>query len=618
MTQNHHTLRLPVARQNMEVFNETTVNGHDVGNMDNICSACGALMFKDESHVGKLSQSATITFSACCGNGNIKLPPLKNPPDLLKNLLTGNTHRDKHFRDNIRAYNSSLAFASLCLTGQEFKFKNPGPYCYRINGQLYHVLSQMQPEHGQEPTFSQIYIYDHEHELDYHMKPFTGLDASLLLELQQMIKNVNPYAHKYLQVAQHIAENPAVDIKLVLRSPGKCIDQRRYNLPTGTDVAVIMPPDTTESLGKRDVVVYKSAGNHPNGHKLMSIASIHPMYDPLMYVLMFPFGDKGFSPDAHPLMKKTSQFCSAMQYYKYRLMPHTGDTFNTIHRLGRLFQQYVVDMYSKIEFSRLQYLRFHQTQLRADLYQGLADVVHASDGQVDGSQLGKKIILPSSFTGGPRYQLQLYQDAMSIVRRFGKPDFFVTFTCNPRWQEISDALFPGQTAENRQDIVARVFKLKLKALLHDLFYAQKPVLGNMVALIYVIEWQKRGPPHAHILGICDNANKPRTTADYDSVVSAEIPDKQAFPELYQIVSKFMMHGPCGVANPNSPCMEDGKCTKKFPKDFTNVTMESDGYPQYRRRNDGKHVIKNGVPLDNRYIVPYNPYLAKKIQCAYQC
>ena len=66
-----------------------------------------------------------------------------------------------------------------------------------------------------------IYIYDHEHELDYHMKPFTGLDASLLLELQQMIKNVNPYAHKYLQVAETIAENPAGDIKLVLRSPGK-------------------------------------------------------------------------------------------------------------------------------------------------------------------------------------------------------------------------------------------------------------------------------------------------------------------------------------------------------------------------------------------------------------
>ena len=78
-----------------------------------------------------------------------------------------------------------------------------------------------------------------------------------------------------------------------------------------------------------------------------------------------------------------------------------------------------------------------QSQLCADLHQGLADAVVASDGQVNGSQLGKNVILPLSFTGGPRYQHQLYQDAMGIVCRFGKPDFFVTFTCNPRWQEIT-------------------------------------------------------------------------------------------------------------------------------------------------------------------------------------
>ena len=73
-----------------------------------------------------------------------------------------------------------------------------------------------------------------------------------------------------------------------------------------------------------------------------------------------------------------------------------------------------------------------------------------------------------------------------------------------------------------------------------------------------------------------------------------------------IATKFIMHGPCGVANPNSPCMEDGKCTKKFPKDFTEQTMECGGYPQYRQRDDGKYVMKNGVPLDNSYLVPYNP------------
>ena len=69
------THSLPIGRQNLQVFNESTVNVHNVGSMDNICSACGAFMFKDEKHIGKLSQIDTVTFSGCCANGNIKLPP---------------------------------------------------------------------------------------------------------------------------------------------------------------------------------------------------------------------------------------------------------------------------------------------------------------------------------------------------------------------------------------------------------------------------------------------------------------------------------------------------------------------------------------------------------------
>ena len=230
----------------------------------------------------------------------------------------------------------------------------------------------------------------------------------------------------YLHVAETLAKNPAVDIKLVLRSPGKQVDQWRYNLPTGSDVTVIMPAKPTEGLCKRDVVAYKSAKDHPNGNKLMRIETIHPMYDPLVYVLMFPFGDKGFSPDAHPLTKKPSKCCSAMQYYKYTLMPQSGETFNNIHRLGRLFQQYVVDMHAKIEFSRLQYLRFNQSQLHADLYQGLADVVLASDGQVDGSQLGKKVILPLSLTGG----LRLPTSAVPRCNEYCAALWKTRFLCN--------------------------------------------------------------------------------------------------------------------------------------------------------------------------------------------
>ena len=75
-------------------------------------------------------------------------------------------------------------------------------------------------------------------------------------------------------------------------------------------------------------------------------------------------------------------------------MPRSGETFNTIHRMGQLFQQYVVDMYAKIECSRLDYIRYNQNHLHAELYQGLTDAVENADGQLDGSQIGKKVILP--------------------------------------------------------------------------------------------------------------------------------------------------------------------------------------------------------------------------------
>ena len=168
----------------MDTFDESTVDTQDVGDMNHICSACGALMFNGEKHYGKLVENQpTATFSLCCSDGNVKLPPIKDPPQLLQSLLTGKTHRDRNFHQNIRAYNSSLAFAALGLTGQEFKFRTAGPYCYRINGQLYHTISQLQPETEKPPGFSQIYIYDQQHEPDYCMRPFPDLDRSIVKEL---------------------------------------------------------------------------------------------------------------------------------------------------------------------------------------------------------------------------------------------------------------------------------------------------------------------------------------------------------------------------------------------------------------------------------------------------
>ena len=69
-------------------------------------------------------------------------------------------------------------------------------------------------------------------------------------------------------------------------------------------------------------------------------------------------------------------------------------------------------------------------------------------------------------------------------------------TCNPRWREITRQLRAGEQASDRPDLLARVFKLKLDALLKELY--KDGIFGRTIAHLHVIEFQKRGLPHAHV------------------------------------------------------------------------------------------------------------------------
>jgi hypothetical protein len=150
--------------------------------------------------------------------------------------------------------------------------------------------------------------------------------------------------------------------------------------------------------------------------------------------------------------------------HAYRLMSRTanGRSGTRLHRSRRLFQQLCVDMAAQIEGNRLSWLRNNQDKLRADSYKGLTDSIRRNDVL---ENTGKKVILPSSHMGSDRYMQQLFQDAMAIVREMGKPHLFITVTCNPNWKEIIDEVkATGGTIQDRPDVVARVFHLKLKAI----------------------------------------------------------------------------------------------------------------------------------------------------------
>lgn len=76
----------------------------------------------------------------------------------------------------------------------------------------------------------------------------------------------------------------------------------------------------------------------------------------------------------------------------------------------------------------------------------------------------------------------------------------------------------------------------------------------------------------------------------------------------------MLQGPCGDVNPNCPCMNNQKkeCSKFYPKAFVEETIEDfNGYPLYRRRDDGKTYVKDSIYYNNRDVVPFNAYLSLK-------
>ncbi|XP_029150694.1 uncharacterized protein [Arachis hypogaea] len=195
------------------------------------------------------------------------------------------------------------------------------------------------------------------------------------------------------------------------------------------------------------------------------------------------------------------------------------DDHSTVLQAGRLLQQYVVDNYVKIETGKLRWVRNRQKKLRAELYQGLQDALHT--GETNAENVGRKrTILPSSFIGSRRDMTQRYEDGMAIVLKEGKPDIFLTMTCNPSWTEVTSELNPVQTPQDRPDLTTRIFRAKFEQLKEDVI--TKGVLGKVKSYIYVTEFQKRGLPHVHMLLILENNYKLIDPEHYDSLYDCHI------------------------------------------------------------------------------------------------
>ena len=586
--------------------------------MDVRCDDCGALYWMGERMAG--STSTNYRFTSCCRQGDIHLQQFRNPPGFLRDLLTAENPRARAFRKDIRRYNNAFAFTSVDYRQTDRGVRGNGLNCFQIHGSLYHVTGPLEPVTGAQPKFAQLYVYDPQVAADVRCGLFDGLDRQFIQDFTNFIASNNPFPMLYKFAAERLREaqqrSSPTDMRVVLNPQMRLIlkkgaDKRRENLPTADEVAVIIP-DESGDAGPRDVVLSirtTSLGLQP---KFTRIPPTHASYMPLAYPLLFPQGDYGFHyglglRDNRNFGRKRSNL-SIREYYRYFFFGRSRNDLIPF-AFGRLFQQFLVDAWATCDQVKLSWLRNHQANLRADLYDGVTDALSRND--VEASEIGRRTILPASYVGGPRFTARCYQDSMAIVRHFGHPSLFITFTANPNWPEITRELLPGQKPTDRPDLITRVFRLKCKELLTDI--KQRNIFGLCVADVYIIEYQKRGLPHMHLLVFLspEFRNLLLDPAIIDRIICAELPTPDTDPDghLTAVVESALMHGPCGTDNFDAPCMASDdcggrkECSKRFPKSFSAETIvQDDGYPVYRRRNNGRICVKRcrgrEVFLDN--------------------
>uniref|UniRef100_A0A183CL31 ATP-dependent DNA helicase n=1 Tax=Globodera pallida TaxID=36090 RepID=A0A183CL31_GLOPA len=309
---------------------------------------------------------------------------------------------------------------------------------------------------------------------------------------------------------------------------------------------------------------------------------------------------------------------SERQFYRYRLAmrePCRG-AFHWLWYARRLAEYFLIALLNRIERNEMEHVKAQQS--KKNYRQILArDYVHALEQglqrQEPNARLGRIFFMPQTFAGSRQYYQQKYADLMAMVRRLGNPTWFVTFTGNPSWPELKEALQGRQQYTHRADIVCRIFMDKATEFIKDL--TERNVLGKVAGWCYSVEHQKRGMPHIHILLILDKQGRITSPNVVDDFVSARIPPLPQMDDLtpeanqqrrlWHYVTTMMLHD-C-----NSACTdfnEQGRpqCKKHFPKPYSDHTELSEvRYTNYVRlaADNFDAELRAGARVENQQLAP---------------
>lgn len=272
-----------------------------------------------------------------------------------------------NFFDKIRAYNSSLAFASFNANLYNFAQNRRGPYCLRIQGQIYYqVNTSSYPEPNSTPLYGQLFICDAQEALQARLDRNSFLDPELLASLDNLMRTNNVFAQSYMMMGKEISvqedlNEGSTELQLLFSlRPGD--DRRRYNFQRTSEVAAIFNTTADGEIPDSYVTI-----RHRNSRELKTLSSCNRDVEPWIYPLFYPFGTRGW----HPAISRVSsnKRVSRAAYTKFHIA--VRNEFNPILHGRRLFQQWLVDSYVKVEKDKLYFCKYNQKTLRADSYSTL-------------------------------------------------------------------------------------------------------------------------------------------------------------------------------------------------------------------------------------------------------
>ena len=290
-----------------------------------------------------------------------------------------------------------------------------------------------------------IPFYSHHNEIEAH----------IVSSLSQMLDEHNTHAKSFRMIRDRLAHSEVHNVRLKLIA-NREKDARTYNVPTISEVATLIAGDFYMN-SKRNIILETQNG------QLQRIHELHSSYLGLQYPLLFPYGEDRYRADilhraTSSGQKRKRNHLTMREWFAFKLQCRSNEAQTFLHS-RKLFQQFVVEGYIMVESERLSFIRNNQKKLRVDKFCSLQNSLDA--GTTKGLNRGKRVILPLTFVGSPRYMDQLYFDGIAICSHVGFPNLFITLTCNPNWPEIHRLLTPlNLKATNRPDIILRVFKLK--------------------------------------------------------------------------------------------------------------------------------------------------------------